>query len=65
MSIKKKQYWAPKTKMTLENPPFEALFPIQNWYFPMSRYIVFRGVTSNVTDTGFCYKLDRLLLRWN
>ena len=23
----------PKTNMTMENPPFEDVFPIENWYF--------------------------------
>ena len=26
----------PKTNMTLENPPFEDVFPIENGEFPMS-----------------------------
>ena len=25
-----------KTTMTMENPPFEDAFPIENWDFPMS-----------------------------
>ena len=29
-------YTPPKTKMTMENRPFEDLFPIQNGDFPMS-----------------------------
>ena len=25
-----------KTNTTMENPPFEDVFPIENWDFPMS-----------------------------
>ena len=33
----------PKTNMTMENPPFEDVFPIENWDFPIV-ILVFRGV---------------------
>ena len=29
-------YTPPKTNMTMENPPFEDVFPIDNGDFPMS-----------------------------
>ena len=32
-----KQYFSPpKTNMTMEDPPFEDIFPIENVDFPMS-----------------------------
>ena len=34
----------PKSNMTMENPPFEDVFPIENGDFPMSCY--FSGVYS-------------------
>ena len=63
MSIKKKQYWAPKTDATMENPPFEDVFPIQNWVCSNVTLVFSEVEQLNVTDTGFCYKLDELLLR--
>ncbi len=41
----------PKTNMTMENPPFEDVFPIENWDFPIVM-LVFRGV--NCTRHKIC-----------
>ena len=34
--------YPPKTNMTMENPPFEHVFPIENGDFPMS-FVSFQG----------------------
>ena len=35
----------PETNMTMENPLFEDVFPIEHWDFPISNVmLVFRGV---------------------
>ena len=41
----------PKTNMTMENPPFEHVFPIENWDFSHIM-LVFRGVMFFVVVGG-------------
>ena len=34
-SLQSLRFTPTKTNMTMENQPFEDIFPIENWYFPL------------------------------